>query len=182
MKLFDLSLPRTGTRSSHKAAKLLGFKAIHHNPKLQADFAASDYPIKPKWYALFHIVHFNPDKILAAYPDAVFMLRQSPLAEWLSSWEAALNWDIKNQNVRPAKRNAYLVSTFGAITYERDRWSTIWHRHAKHIEQHRRNGIEIHKHDHGWESLCRITKKQKPECDYPHTKSKARRGLNRLGC
>ncbi|KAK7921379.1 hypothetical protein PG985_009401 [Apiospora marii] len=107
-KLIVLSAPRTGTHGLYQALKVLGFKPYHmvevfangadHARYMTEGLQASmDGTFAPygraefdKWFADYDIIvempFFMLSEVVAAYPDAKFLLTERDPDKWAKSW------------------------------------------------------------------------------------------------
>lgn len=161
-KVWDIGLPRTGTKTFCKAIKLLGYKRVKHNPRFEhlVDLdAASDAGC---------VIYYK--YLDYKYPNSKFVLCTRDLETWLASAEFIYT-KYPSTNVDIAILRRMLM--YESVTFDREKFVVAYHRYHEDVRRYfkdRPNDLlemNITEGD-GWEKLCPFLEIPVPEVPFPH--------------
>jgi len=194
MKIFEVGLGRTGSRSVTMAAEILGFKAKHGFKK------SPEYEIDATYKALrgkydFDIIRDHDflsnlgtpiyRQLDRAYPDAKFILTVRDFNDWFLSCRRNTvdredvfdEFDQGEVSYRAFDR----LLTFGSLVITDDLAKEAYMRHTMEVKEHFRSYMFDDKFitmnvcgGDGWETLCPFLEKDIPDVEFPHLKSKSK--------
>lgn len=184
MKIFDISLPRTGTRSLTAAMEVLGYKSAH-GPETQEEkvdlfrkiiFGRRDFQIVKDYDFVSHVGPFF--RTLDQVYDARFILLTRDIVKWLRS--CRLHWHKKNGRRWKEAINGQLtfgalrrmLEFEGAVKFNRDHFRRCYRNHYQAVTRHFRRSKKLLVMDiqEGWEPLCRFLNRDIPDIPFPRVK------------
>ena len=194
-KIFEVSMPRTGSRSAAYAACMLGLRTCHntlfHYPMMndwlyrcyRGEYANSTVIKTYDWIGQLPAAIWQ--NLFCEFPDAGFVLCIRPIETWAPSAErhhlkpntSVLNKDI--QSAPLSMRGFSRMGQFGMTNWNRKHWINRYQLHNEHVQhvipQDQLLLMNVFEGD-GWEKLCRFLDKDIPDLPFPWVK----RGSNRL--
>jgi hypothetical protein len=175
-RVFGIGLNKTGTTSLYRAVQMLGLRALHHGPRIEANLDKAvrrGAPLfrysRPRvrfahaFFDLAPIMH-NFEFVHGQFPGARFILSTRDLDAWLDSRERHVR---RNQERAAAGEYA---GTF--LVIDRERWTEQWTTHHQRVETYFRH----HESDlltmdvtagEGWEQLAPFLGVEAPQQPFP---------------
>lgn len=177
MKVFDISMPRTGTKSLCLAMAALGMKSTHGPDKytterfykqiIQGQVATSD--LVKRYEFVGHMTPFV-DHLHHEYPDALWIMLDRDEESWLESCKRHL---LKNRNLirlREARDQQHVpysvlwrLLVFGTAKYNREMLQTRWSTHVKHVKELLGASLLVTKITDGWKPLSEFIGRHPPD-------------------
>lgn len=160
--VWDIGLPRTGTKTFCNAIKLLGYKKVKHNPRfdlLARLEAASDIGCVI-FYKYLDYKH----------PDSKFVLCTRDLDSWLASIQFICEkYPSTDKDIAILRR----MLLYESVTFNRQKFIDAYYRHHEDVRRYFRDRpmdlleMNIIEGD-GWEKLCPFLELPIPEVPFPH--------------
>lgn len=176
MKIFNLSLNRTGTTSLQKAITLLGFKSLHDifTRHIQP-WRDGKEPILAREIEEFDALTaglgwFGSDiitELLKSHPDARYILVRRDLGPWLDSWDyyktlATTDHILKGSPYRPMIKTSQLIG--------------IWYQHRDLLRKlNIPNLLDIKLEQLTWSTLAPFLDKPTPNAPFPRINTSPRK-------
>lgn len=195
-KIFGIGFHKTGTTSLHQALKMLGYRAIHGDPRFGPPYGdegrtlltyirRGDYrlPTIERYDAFTDNPYFSIWRELdQTFPNSKFILTIRDEEAWLRS---CLNY-YRNRRIRPMR--AWMFGEYAdpaSSQAAQQAWLAAYRRHNQDIITH----FENRPHDllilnlvqgEGWEKLCSFLDRPIPGQPFPFTNSfQAKQQMNR---
>ncbi|CAK9061186.1 unnamed protein product [Durusdinium trenchii] len=191
--LLDVGAPRTGTQSMYDALKLLGFNPLHSGYKLKSRDAVCGYlfggePLDDALAVLdgydaamdepFMLIY---EEVLAAIPDAKFLLTISDPESWYENYNelVRLYWDTET-DLAEGEPSYYAtclaMSSWGckffSSPFESDK-KTCLDNYQRHIDRVQQvipaEQLLVYNWSDGWAPLAHFLGVPIPEVEFPHT-------------
>ena len=161
-KVWDIGLPRTGTSTFCKAVKILGYRKVKHNPRLEhlQDLdAASDAGC---------VIYYK--YLDYKYPGSKFVLCTRALEDWLASAEFIYTkYPSVDRDIAILRR----MMLYETVTFDRQKFIDAYHRYHDDVYRYFKNRqddfLEMNlTTGDGWEKLCDFLELPIPEQPFPH--------------
>lgn len=194
-RVFDISMPRTGTRSLTVAMQRLGYTTWHgpspHEDRLFVEqVLAGTFAYGSIVGSYDFLSHVGPwyQELAELWPDARFILLDRPILPWLLSCRR--HWIKSHKGARPAatigerevviplSRLLSMLYFCGAIDVDRDHFVCCYRAHRRDVvryfaarnERHRLLQLTLAQNVF-WRRLCRFLDiADIPRCGVPHIK------------
>jgi len=175
--IFDISLPRTGTRSPCTALEHLGFRTIHgfyneHNDEFVRKVMSGrrDFSWIKEYDALSHMGYFWRDwKRL--YPDAKFICLKRDIDPWLDSCKRKFGHRRVGSAARElswARNVARSLNFRGSIRFEEELFTDVYHEFNEAIDNTDFGGnLLVTDAASGWHPLCDFLGVKSPKRRFP---------------
>jgi len=166
MRIINLGLPKTGTKSLKFALKTLGF----------IEGEKDDFPETPnRFYSFDWVHHVDHKELIKKYPDSVFLLTYRDPEKW---YRSECKWSLLPHHLRIPWLLDQRTRLYGYPMPQGHKAEYI-----KRYEQYYRSTIDyfylINKmiylfewregdHKENWRQLCDVFKKPIPNIDFPH--------------
>jgi hypothetical protein len=175
-RIFGIGLSRTGTKSLHAAAVILGLAAAHYPPLryairwMDGQFGPdtcgpytllSDVPV-PAYYRDFD----------RAIPGSRFILTVRDEEAWLDSIEAHYRRSGPS-HAGTGHRDLYRMATFGTFAFQRERFRDVFRQHNEGARHHFRDRradllvLDVARDDDPWGSLATFLGEPRPDLPFP---------------
>ncbi len=175
-RIFGIGLSRTGTKSLHAAAVILGLPAAHYPPLtcairwMDGNFGPdtcgpyrllSDVPV-PAYYRDFD----------RAMPGSRFILTVRDEDAWLDSIEAHYKRSGPS-TAGTGHRDLYRIATFGTFAFQRERFRDVFRRHNDSVVEYFRDRpgdllvLDVARDGDAWASLAAFLGAAKPDLPFP---------------
>lgn len=179
-KIFDISLPRSRTKSLTMAMGALGFTASH-GPDCEEE--SKDYmrqvmrgtPEQMRIVQEYDFAsHMTPfwQRLAREMPDAKFVLTVREILPWLES--CANHFGRNGANISAAGKGSYKpgtmyrLLTFGCVEYNRQRLVETYYRHHREVRQTlEADRLLVVTMETGWKPLCQFFDRDDPGLPYP---------------
>lgn len=164
-RLFGLGLGRTGTKSLCRAAEILGYAPVLHNPPFF-------HQLRRAGAATGEVVVMHYQYLKERFPEASFVLTTRPLPEWLASSRAAMEHypldriDTSSVYYDCMVRNR--LTRWGCLQWDRDRMELHWQIHHATMLDHFGDRLLIFNVAQGWKHLCKYLGVEIPAVPFPH--------------
>lgn len=176
-KIFGIGLSRTGTKSLHAAAVILGLAAAHYPPLrcairwMDGQYGAetcgpytflSDVPV-PAYYRDFD----------RAIPGSRFILTVREEKAWLDSIEAHYRRSGPS-SAGTGLRDMYRMAAFGTFAFERERFRDVYQRHNDGVADYFRDRrgdlliLDVARDADPWARIAAFLGEPKPDLPFPH--------------
>ncbi|MEM6426928.1 MAG: sulfotransferase family protein [Cyanobacteria bacterium P01_D01_bin.128] len=161
-KVWDIGLPRTGTKTFCQAVKILGYKRVKHNPRLE-HLSELDAASDAGCVVYYKYLDYK-------YPNSKFVLCTRELDSWLTSAEFIYTkYPSIDRDIAILRR----MMIYETVTFDRQKFIDAYHRHHADVRRYFQNRpddlLEINiDAGEGWEKLCPFLELPIPEADFPH--------------
>jgi len=148
-QVFEIGMPRTGTRSIREAVLMLGFTARHgfgrceecgRDAKEKFLWGQSDFDIYETADCVGGISHVHWRQLAESRPDAKFILSIRPLEKWLRPWKLRHKTTLHRMRAvleEPIKWPHLLrLHHFGMVAFNKQRWSEDYLKHNEDVMDH----------------------------------------------
>ncbi|MEB3213873.1 MAG: sulfotransferase [Leptolyngbyaceae bacterium] len=161
-RVWNIGLPRTGTKTFCEAVSLLGYTRVQHNPKfeqLQDLQAASDAGC---------IIYYK--YLDFKYPGSKFILSFRDLSSWLESAEFIYTkYPATDKDIAILRR----MHIYESVTFDREKFIDAYHRHHAEVFRYFKNRpqdlLQINfSEGSGWQKLCPFLELPIPSTPFPH--------------
>jgi len=160
--VWDIGLPRTGTSTFCTALKLLGYRKVKHNPRLE-DLADLEAAADAGCVVYYKYLDYK-------YPDSRFVLCTRNLDEWLASAEFIYTkYPATDKDIAILRR----MLIYETVTFDRAKFIDAYHRHHDDVRRYFRDRphqlleMDITAGE-GWEVLCPFLQLPVPAVPFPH--------------
>lgn len=171
-RLFCLGLGRTGTRSFCRAAEILGYSPVLHNPPWF-------HQLRRAGAAAGEVVAANFAYLDARFPDADFVLTTRHVDDWLQSSAAAMRkWPLDRIDPQSIFCDAMIrnrMLRWGCLVYNPARMVRRWHEHHQQVLDHfgwpgagRLLILDVTREANAWNPLCEFLELPVPNKPFPH--------------
>ncbi|KAH8926249.1 hypothetical protein BT69DRAFT_1215495 [Atractiella rhizophila] len=199
LKVIGLGLGRTGTGSVRDALRVLGYKTFHmsENPT-DLDHYSTAWPLlyakadkgmvtREDFDRIFSKGGYTatqdfptccfPRELLAAYPDAKFILTVRDPAKWKYSVDTTVarggRWPLYHLVRFLRNERALKLSKISSYCQDRFFVGDMEAKFTAHVEECKRiippNQLLVYRVEEGWEPLCRFLEKPIPDLPFPHS-------------
>ncbi|MDJ0707871.1 MAG: sulfotransferase [Leptolyngbyaceae cyanobacterium MO_188.B28] len=160
--VWDIGLPRTGTKTFCEALKLLGYEKVQHNPsfdKLATLEAASDIGCVI-FYKYLDYKHAG----------SKFVLCTRDLESWIESVKFICEkYPSTDKDIAILRR----MLLYESVTFDRKKFIDAYHRHHADVRRYFRDRpndlLEMNLIEgDGWEKLCPFLELPVPDVPFPH--------------
>lgn len=162
-KAWDIGLPRTGTTTFCEAIKLLGYKRVKHNPRLE-HLSELDAASDAGCVIYYKYLDYK-------YPNSKFVLCTRDLDSWLASAEFIYTkYPSTDRDIAILRR----MMIYETVVFNREKFIDAYHRHHADVRRYFKDRpqdlleIDIISGE-GWEKLCPFLEIPVPDVPFPHS-------------
>jgi len=166
MRIFNLGLPKTGTKSLKFALQILGFR----------EGKKEDFPRKSDRFYSFDWVHqiYYKD-LVEKYPDSIFLLTCRDSGKW---YRSECKWSLMPGHIKLRRLLDQRIKLYGHEMpqgHKKDYIRRYREHYRRVVEYFRSINKKIHileweegAHQGNWKQLCRVFNLNAPDMPFPH--------------
>lgn len=161
-KAWDIGLPRTGTKTFCTALKILGYKHVKHNPRLE-HLPHLDAASDAGCVVFYKYLDYK-------HPNSKFILCTRNLDDWLESAEFIYTkYPATDRDIAILRR----MLLYETVTFDRQKFVDAYHRHHEDVYRYFRDRpqdllVMDFTAGEGWEKLCTFLELPIPQTPFPH--------------
>ena len=175
-RIFGIGLSRTGTKSLHAAAVILGVPSAHY-PPLRCAIRWMDGQFGPETCGPYRLLSDVPVPAYyrdfdRAIPGSRFILTVRDEEAWLGSIEAHYRRSGPS-SAGTGHRDLYRMATFGTFAFERERFRDVFRRHNDGVAEYFRDRpgdllvLDVARDADAWGRLATFIGQPKPDLPFP---------------